>query len=86
MTFPSKAIVERVKTKSPVGTEGEVLGVDDTILVRLANGSGLNVVYGEDYQSPCSGSMWRRGESQRRSLRRSRRSRTNHLVSSFIPW
>ena len=68
MTFPSKAIVERVKAKypvgcrvrlirmddpqaPPVGTEGEVLGVDDTasILVRWANGSGLNVVYGEDY-------------------------------------
>lgn len=48
MTFPSKAIVERVKTKypmgtkvrlvqmddpqaPPVGTEGEVLGVDDTL-------------------------------------------------------
>lgn len=34
----------------PVGTMGTVLGVDDTasILVRWDNGSGLNVVYGED--------------------------------------
>ena len=34
----------------PVGTEGEVLGVDDTgsLIMRWSNGSGLNVVYGED--------------------------------------
>ena len=34
----------------PVGTMGTVTGVDDTasILVRWDNGSGLNVVYGED--------------------------------------
>ena len=34
----------------PVGTEGEVYGVDDTasLLVRWSNGSGLNVIYGED--------------------------------------
>ena len=34
----------------PVGTKGTVLGVDDTgsILMRWDNGSGLNVVYGED--------------------------------------
>lgn len=34
----------------PVGTKGTVLGVDDTgsLLMRWDNGSGLNVVYGED--------------------------------------
>ena len=35
----------------PLGTKGTVLGVDDTgsLLMRWDNGSGLNVVYGEDY-------------------------------------
>ena len=34
----------------PAGTRGTVLGVDDTgsLLMRWDNGSGLNVVYGED--------------------------------------
>ena len=34
----------------PQGTLGTVLGVDDTgsLLMRWDNGSGLNVVYGED--------------------------------------
>lgn len=34
----------------PVGTKGSVKGVDDTgsLLMRWDNGSGLNVVYGED--------------------------------------
>lgn len=34
----------------PIGTKGTVIGVDDTgsIMVRWDNGSGLNVVYGED--------------------------------------
>lgn len=34
----------------PIGTIGTVIGVDDTgsIMVRWDNGSGLNVVYGED--------------------------------------
>ena len=34
----------------PVGTLGTVLGVDDTasLLMQWDNGSGLNVVYGED--------------------------------------
>lgn len=34
----------------PVGTEGTVWGVDDTasIMVHWDNGSGLNVVFGED--------------------------------------
>ena len=34
----------------PIGTKGTVTGVDDTasIMVSWDNGSGLNVVYGED--------------------------------------
>lgn len=34
----------------PIGTRGTVIGVDDTasVMVRWDNGSGLNVVYGED--------------------------------------
>ena len=34
----------------PFGTKGTVRGVDDTgsILVNWDNGSGLNVIYGED--------------------------------------
>jgi len=34
----------------PIGTRGTVTGVDDTasIMVRWDDGSGLNVVYGED--------------------------------------
>jgi hypothetical protein len=34
----------------PVGTRGTVLGVDDcgSLLMQWDNGSGLNVVYGED--------------------------------------
>ena len=34
----------------PVGTEGTVIGVDDTgsLLMKWDNGSGLNVIYGED--------------------------------------
>ena len=34
----------------PAGTLGTVLGVDDagSLLMRWDNGSGLNVVYGED--------------------------------------
>ncbi len=34
----------------PPGTKGTVVGVDDTasLLMRWDNGSGLNVVYGED--------------------------------------
>ena len=34
----------------PVGTQGTVLGVDDigSIMVKWDNGSGLNVIYGED--------------------------------------
>lgn len=34
----------------PIGTEGTVLGVDDLgdLMMDWDNGSGLNVVYGED--------------------------------------
>jgi hypothetical protein len=34
----------------PVGTRGTVTGVDDTgsLMVAWDNGSGLNVIYGED--------------------------------------
>ena len=40
----------------PVGTEGEVIAVDDTasLVVKWDNGSGLNVVYGEDYAEKIS--------------------------------
>ena len=67
MNFPSREIVEMVKSQYPAGTRvelvrmddvqapppgtrGTVAGVDDTasIMVRWDNGSGLNVVYGED--------------------------------------
>ena len=67
MFFPSRDVVERLRTEypkgtrvelvrmddpqaPPVGTEGTVTGVDDTgsLLVDWDNGSGLNVVYGED--------------------------------------
>lgn len=34
----------------PKGTEGTVVAVDDTasLIVKWDNGSGLNVIYGED--------------------------------------
>ena len=39
----------------PPGTHGTVLGVDDigSLLMRWDNGSGLNVVYGEDVVRNC---------------------------------
>ena len=52
--YPTGTRVELVRmddVQAPaVGTKGTVMGVDDTasIMVSWDNGSGLNVVYGED--------------------------------------
>lgn len=52
--YPAGCRVELVRMDDvqapPIGTRGTVLGVDDTasVMVRWDNGSGLNVVYGED--------------------------------------
>lgn len=52
--YPTGTRVELVRMDDiqapPVGTLGTVLGVDDTgsLLMKWDNGSGLNVVYGED--------------------------------------
>ena len=52
--YPSGTRVELVRMDDiqapPVGTLGTVLGVDYTgsLLMKWDNGSGLNVVYGED--------------------------------------
>lgn len=52
--FPAGTRVELVRMDDvqapPVGTIGEVLAVDDTgsLIMHWSNGSGLNVVYGED--------------------------------------
>lgn len=52
--YPRGTRVEVVKMDDvqapPIGTQGTVTGVDDTgsILVAWDNGSGLNVIYGED--------------------------------------
>lgn len=52
--YPAGCRVELVRMDDPqappIGTRGTVIGVDDTasILVRWDNGSGLNVLYGED--------------------------------------
>lgn len=52
--YPSGTRVELVRMDDiqapPVDTLGTVLGVDDTgsLLMKWDNGSGLNVVYGED--------------------------------------
>ena len=52
--YPAGTRVELVRMDDaqapPAGTEGTVKGVDDTgsLLMRWDNGSGLNVVYGED--------------------------------------
>ena len=52
--YPAGTRVELVQMDDvqapPVGTKGTVKGVDDTgsLLLRWDNGSGLNVVYGED--------------------------------------
>ena len=52
--FPSGTRVELLRMDDPqappIGTQGTVMGVDDigSIMVAWDNGSGLNVVYGED--------------------------------------
>ena len=52
--YPKGTRVELVRMDDlqapPAGTLGTVLGVDDTgsLIMRWDNGSGLNVVYGED--------------------------------------
>ena len=52
--YPAGTRVELVKMDDlqapPAGTIGTVIGVDDigSIMVNWDNGSGLNVVYGED--------------------------------------
>lgn len=52
--YPVGTKVELVRMDDPQappeGTIGEVVGVDDTgsLLMHWSNGSGLNVVYGED--------------------------------------
>lgn len=52
--YPAGTRVELVRMDDPqappIGTLGTVLGVDDagSLLMRWDNGSGLNVVYGED--------------------------------------
>lgn len=52
--FPVGCRVELIRMDDvqapPIGTKGTVIGVDDTasVMVKWDNGSGLNVVYGED--------------------------------------
>ena len=52
--YPAGTRVELVQMDDvqapPIGTKGTVSGVDDTgsLLMHWDNGSGLNVVYGED--------------------------------------
>jgi hypothetical protein len=52
--YPAGTRVELIKMDDvqapPIGTLGTVYGVDDTgsILVHWDNGSGLNVIFGED--------------------------------------
>ena len=53
-TYPQGTRIELVQMDDiqapPAGTLGTVIGVDDTgsLLVNWDNGSGLNVIYGED--------------------------------------
>lgn len=52
--YPAGTRVELIRMDDvqapPPGVQGTVIGVDDigSLLVRWDNGSGLNVVYGED--------------------------------------
>ena len=53
--YPAGCIVRLVKMNDqnapPIGTIGEVIGVDDSgsLLISWSNGSSLNVIFGEDY-------------------------------------
>lgn len=53
--YPAGTRVELIQMDDiqapPEGTKGTVLGVDDvgSILMRWDNGSGLNVIWGEDH-------------------------------------
>ena len=53
-SYPKGTRVRLIKMDDPqappTGTQGTVTGVDDTasLLVRWDNGSGLNVIFGED--------------------------------------
>lgn len=53
-TYPNGTRVELVQMDDvqapPIGTKGTVCGIDDTgsLLVHWDNGSGLNVIFGED--------------------------------------
>jgi hypothetical protein len=53
-TYPNGTRVKLVSMDDiqapPAGTRGTVYGIDDTgsLLVHWDNGSGLNVIYGED--------------------------------------
>lgn len=53
-TYPSGIRMELIRMEDmqapPQGTQGTVIGVDDTgsLMVNWDNGSGLNVVYGVD--------------------------------------
>lgn len=57
--FPTGCRVELLRMDDvqapPIGTKGTVTGVDDTasIIVNWDNGSGLNVIYGEDLCRRC---------------------------------
>lgn len=57
--FPAGCRVELLRMDDvqapPIGTKGTVTGVDDTasVMVNWDNGSGLNVVYGEDFCRRC---------------------------------
>mgnify|MGYP002683309901 FL=1 len=52
--YPNGCRVELVRMDDvqapPIGTKGTVIGVDDaaSVMVKWDNGSGLNIIYGED--------------------------------------
>ena len=58
--YPAGTRVELIRMDDPqappAGTKGTVVGVDDTgsLLMEWDNGSGLNVIYGEDLVSIVS--------------------------------